>query len=1337
MRQVQTSLLPFHLDRKTILVDEGMSVERVIDSLFPQNIKVQVMIDDKTVERELWAELIPPLDSHFSIIAIPAGGKGKNPLAIILMLAVVVAAAWAAPILLAGTALAGSAAAIAGVTAAIGAVGSLLVSMIASTPLQSSSNRNSDVKESTTQFIEGASNAIDPYGVIPINLGTNRMFPKQAARPYTETSSNLQYVRQLFTYGFGKHVITDRKFGETPIGEYSDIDLEDKLNGDLSDGTSIYSNDVYQESISTVVAASEGYILRTTQTNSNEAEMDLTFGRGLTIYNDAGNRTEASVEFELQFAPTGTSDWSSGSAGISYSSKNVTIPSRYIGQVLIHRQGYFSVFYRNSHVVFLNYYTGEVVLKSYTSANSVLPSDPVPPTPYGHIRIASILVTDSGATVTDERINNVPEYFADLTHFTPSVSSMTLTIGAGTITSNKFRITASTAEPLRISKRMVFPSAAQYDVRIKRLTADSVIDKQIDECTLTALKSIRYIQPVAQEDISGTAMRILGTDQLNGSIQNYNVICSTIIPFYDVDTDSWVEGVSSDPASIYRYVLQCDAFVESKRLPDARINISKLEEWSDYCREKGLTYNRVIDYEASIDDVLNDICAAGMATKHYVDGVYSVIVDNERDTVKGLVTPRNSWGYKGIITYPELPHAFRVEFRNPDKGYQIDERIVYQDGYNESNATDFERIELSNCTSASLAYYYARRYLATLKLQPEVHTFNMDFENLAFNRGDRIQLVNDVVLVGVGQGRITALTDNGTHVTSFTIDETLTIPTVTNFGARIRHADGSGCLWYEIVNVPGERNTFTFVTPVLIASAPGLDSLCAFTDFSSQLDLVVSSITLDTNHNAQINAINYAPSRFNADTEVIPDFTSNIIQQIGAYTPDAPILNGEIASDETVMSKNSDGSYTSRMIINLTNTNEATVQPIIKYQRVGDTLWSRPDTLIRDADRVVLTNLEDGKFYNFEIRYQRQTGQMLLSQPLRLNNVKFLGASSIPDDVSTFKVSIIGATGYFNWTGVSDVDLSHYVIRHSSLTSGATRYNSQIVRSDIKGNSIALPIQVGTYLIYAVDILGNESASATTIVNFNSGVENNLVTTLIQEPTWSGTKVNCHVINDQLYLIDPTEIGYYYFTPSPYDLGDVYDSIMSAKLEMYGSFYLRVRDIASIRSVASFRGTGGPNIRSLTSVRSVSSLRGIDQNAWFVTLQISTSEDNITYTDWEEMENASYRWRYVKLRLKLASNDESISPRVVMAQVKIDMPERQEKGVDVTIPSTGLTITYSSPFKEEPVVLFTLQDGAVDDRLEYVSKTASGCTVKVYNQTAAAYVERTTDYTITGFGKAI
>lgn len=1317
MQMVQANILPFYADRKTLQVPEGLTLHEIVKAIFPKNIQgleIVVCIKDEVIPKRYWKQIKPKMHTLVGVNVVAAGGGGKkNPLVTILTIAVAIAAPYLANVygVALGSAMFGGGVLTAGqiaiakgiITIGVGLIGTLATSMLSSTPRQ----RNAEsVSESPTQFIEGASNQINKFGVIPINLGVNRVFPFQAALPYTETSGNDQYVRQLFTYGYGNLIISERKFGETLISEYEGVDIEDRLDADLHLGTSLYSNDVYQEGLSVLLENSSGYILRTSQENTDEVEIDLTFQNGLTSYNDQGNRTNRTVQFSVQFAPTGTSDWSNGESGLSVSSQVLTVPSPV-------RLG--GIAADNNVNTNITKFSGIIVLDLTTGVAKILVTtgSTPQPVPSNHIRIGSYVTNfdRSITTITDERASFIPSQITSGS-FVLSSGGTTITVGSGTLVARLITLTDSTSQAVRISRRYKLPNRGQYDVRIKRMTADSTSDRIRDQATWSALKSITHINPVNQTDISGSAIRIKASDQLSGSIDRFNVICQTIISYWT--GNEWVEGVSSNPAAIYRFVLQSDAFV--KRLPDSRIDIDALQEWSEYCDSQGLTYNRYIDYDASVDEILNDIAAAGMATPHKVDGVYSVIVDNERPIIKGMVTPRNCWGYKGSITYPELPHALRVQFRNKNQGYNLDERIVYADGYDSSNATIFERLEFSSCTDPELAWYYGRRYLATGKLQPESHAFNMDFENLTFTRGDRIVFVNDSILVGVGQGRIKELIDDGLgQVTGFVLDDMVEIPTTSQFGVRVRQADGSDFTYYSLTTTVGLTDTFTLATPVDESEAPLIGSLCAFTEFGKELDLLVTDIRMNKDHSASITAVNYAPERFTATTGAIPNFSSNITLPLGFYAPEAPVLGGLVQSDESVMLRNSDGSYISRMIIPLVNQNETSVIPIVMIQRAGATQWQVANLLGSGPNQVEITGLVDGASYNVSIRYQRQSGQMLLSQPLVLNGVVYIGASSLPADVETFKVSASDSTGLFEWLPSQDVDFSHYVIRFTRLTTGATWVNSQIVADNIKNNRISLPIQSGTYLLKAVDILGNESANAATVISFNDGALLNVVENLIQQPLWEGVHDNTVIDGDDIILDDYSQVGYYYFDPAEVDLSEVYESFLSSSIQAFGD-------------------GGGSDfyIRTISSVRAVSSIRGVDISSWKVTLQM-----NLDDSGWVDFLVGNQVFQTAKFRLKLESFVSSVTPRVSRAEVEIDMPDRSVKQEDVLCPSTGVTITYDPPFKNNPAVNITLQDGAVDDRLEYVSKTATGFTIKVYNATAAAYVERTFDFNAVGYGRVI
>lgn len=342
MQNVQASLLPFHLHRKTLEVPNGLTLEEMVECVFPKKnipgIRIVVNIGDQVIPRSQWKSIKPKAHTLVGINAVAAGGGGgkKNPLAALISIALIVAAPYIvaslAPTLAAGMVgavgpyTAGQFAIAQGIVrVGISAIGFLATSMLSSVPKQRPQAQPS-ATESTTQFIEGASNSISRYSPIPVNLGVNRMFPPQAALPYTETSDNKQFVRQLFTYGFGNVKISDRKIGETALSEYDGVEIVDRLAGDLNTGTPLYSNDVVQDGYSVTISNATGYITRTTQANADEAQVDITFASGLTQYNDQAQRQNRTVSFEIRYALTGTTDWINKAEDVSYGSQSIIVP---------------------------------------------------------------------------------------------------------------------------------------------------------------------------------------------------------------------------------------------------------------------------------------------------------------------------------------------------------------------------------------------------------------------------------------------------------------------------------------------------------------------------------------------------------------------------------------------------------------------------------------------------------------------------------------------------------------------------------------------------------------------------------------------------------------------------------------------------------------------------------------------------------------------------------------------------------------------------------------------------------------------------------------------------
>ena len=136
---------------------------------------------------------------------------------------------------------------------------------------------------------------------------------------------------------------------------------------------------------------------------------------------------------------------------------------------------------------------------------------------------------------------------------------------------------------------------------------------------------------------------------------------------------------------------------------------------------------------------------------------------------------------------------------------------------------------------------------------------------------------------------------------------------------------------------------------------------------------------------------------------------------------------------------------------------------------------------------------------------------------------------------------------------------------------------------------------------------------------------------------------------------------------------------------------------------------------------------------------MSLSDDGVTWSEWSTFVAAKQQFRACKFRIKLYTNSEYITPQVSIAQVTVDMPDRYETGEDIQITNAnnGIAIQYENPFWNNPAVNITLQDAAIDDKIEYTVKNNQGFTIKVFNGTLNSYVTRSFDYLAAGYGKAL
>jgi hypothetical protein len=441
------------------------------------------------------------------------------------------------------------------------------------------------------------------------------------------------------------------------------------------------------------------------------------------------------------------------------------------------------------------------------------------------------------------------------------------------VTVTTLSITRASRDVVRVTHRWTPPAPGQYEIGVTRLTDAFTDSAQRGRFFWSALRSHRPGYPIALDrPLALVAVRIKATGQINGVVNNLNADVARIAPDWDQATDTWITRPTRNPASLYRYVLQSPANARPKA--DGEIDLAALQSWHEYCAAKGLCYDRVHDFEASLFDVLRDVAAAGRATPRDSGTRWTVVVDRPQTLVVGHVTPRNSWGFQGERAYVQPPDAFRVTFRDKSNGYLPTERLVLWPTFagSEHDVDLAEEIELPGLTEPAQVFREARRRQLELIHRPDVYTVNQDMEGLVLTRGDLAVLSHDVLNRVQVAARVKAV--GGSVVT---LDTVVTIEAGTAYGVRFRLADGTTL----VRPVTGPSSGATQSLALAPGAMPAAGDLALFGPLGNESrQCVVKAVEVGDGLNFRLTLVDHAPQiEALADAAPLPPWT--------VYAPDA------------------------------------------------------------------------------------------------------------------------------------------------------------------------------------------------------------------------------------------------------------------------------------------------------------------------------------------------------------------------------------------------------------------------------------------------------------------
>ena len=1092
-----------------------------------------VWIDDDLIPSANW-HLVRPKPGHRVTIRVRpgmGGGGGKSPLRIILSIAVI-AASFAAGALL-GPLAAGALGFVEGatifgsVTAAqfFGAlisgattlIGNLIVNAIAPPPragLEAASGLAQISATSPTLSITGIQNRANPYGPVPRVFGRHRMFPPLGAAQYTEVVGNDQYFRALFDLGYGPLNLEEHRIGTTPISQFEGVEMEIRQGYPDDQPITLYANQVLEDSQSLKLTVASGAQILETRDDADEITADITF-QGLVHFSDGGARQATSVTLKAAYRRAGTADpwtdvvdWSrtapssavtitsapAGSRVVEYRTDglvggpvNLTLQTVDYLEV-VNEQGYYFFFEQLRRGFTVSYRAeGDT---AWILARTIAPAGD------GAVQ----LVGQTGKRMEIRIECTVEANTAGAPGFPAPSWSYPAQVAGDVV------VTAATEQIVRHTIRIKPAARGRYEVRFTRVTADNTDAQTRNDSYVTALRTIRYTPPTRVAGHCLVALRIKASDQLQGLVQSYNVIAQALLPTWDGLAWSAPTATRNNAWAALE-VLRGSA--NARPIADSRIDLPAWLELAQACDaaaqngEPRFRFDAVFDSRSTVLQAVNDILATCRATLGFRDGRYSVVRDVPQSVPVQMFTPRNSWGFKSTKQFVNRPHALKCRFVNPDKDWGQDEVIVYDDGYDATNATLFETIDMLGVTRGSQGWRDGRYHMAVSKLRPETYELSADIEHLVCKRGDLVRVAHDVPRFGLAQGRIKSIaTDGGGAITAMTIDESAVLAAGVSYAVRVRNAKNQQTVAaIQPVVVDTETKTLTLAAP-LSAAAAAVGDLVAWGETSREtVELIVKSIRRTGDLSARLELLDAAPAVHSADTGPIPAFDTQSTWPAQGRTlaPAQPIVAG-ILSDEDAMVEAPGGGWQPAIRITFSPRSGVTV-PVtateVQFRRspIGGESARDVWELMRwpgSPAIVYLTGVDEQVRYDLRIR---AIGEDRASDFVYQNNHLVVGRSTPPPAYQ--RVQVEGTMLVADYPSPPRDFAGARIAYHRGLRrtrDGAASAHPGSPVVALPFDLAALPPGTLTIFLIAVDTSGNESEPAILVRESDGAEVENVIT---------------------------------------------------------------------------------------------------------------------------------------------------------------------------------------------------------------------------------------------------
>lgn len=884
-----------------------------------------------------------------------------------------------------------------------------------------------------------------------------------------------------------------------------------------------------------------------------------------------------------------------------------------------------------------------------------------------------------------------------------------------------FRVTRRVTKPFTVSLRLDFPSAGEYELRVLRNTEDSQDRYTQDDVYLTSVRSIKNIAPIAPEvPHTIVEMKILANDQINGNVNNFTAIATSILKV-NVGGEM-IEAETRNPAWMYLDVLMGTGAV--RKAAESRIDMAAFNEWAKWCDSSAANApgmpraqcDLIVSGEYTAWQVLKLIASTGDATPSMRSGKYSISIDRPKSTPVQMITPRNASDFSSVRSYHIQPHGLRVQYVDPNQEWQQREIIVFDDGRDESNSTIFEILQLTGITNYHQAYRIGRHALAEGRLRQETFSIKMGVENLLATRGDLVRMSYDIPKIGSGWARIKKVDGN-----KVTIDAPFSAISNLDY-LRVRTVEGQ---WdFDIVEIFGDD---TVMVSGYISKLQAGQLAVYGEQERMTMDCLVKSVQPGPDLTATLDLVPYAPAIYTAETQPIPEYDP-LITDLNDLRPGA-VLNLQAAQLDTVVNRYH---YISvalswRPAVGVAATKYAIYQYIDKkwvfLDRTTDlTYYAYKDVKIINDDGSKIDII--GKEMTFAVVGENHTINKFISpaQAPRATITPY-GDIGRPDAPPYFDLDMrTSQTITLDWRHPKNNDIDHYVIRYSPVFKGADIKDSTIVVQKVAypATTVTVPARLGTYFIKTVDTSGNASRLSAEAITPTEILNNDVDLEMVEDIGWPGEKDGLVTDGTNMTLSEGMTKGTYYFDNS-ISLPQIYP----------------VHFVSGIRTAVSS-----------------STLDEVDDHLWDAYLEFRTGTDMEALDTWPILDevqpdlmawsgdlgpwrrflSGDYTIRVAQFRLVIESAP-GIKVDVTHAIIKMTAPVRVAMDYDIVASPAGKQIIFDPAFQDTPSIGITSDNFQFGDSYQITNKDRTGFTIQFKNNAEA--VERQFDWIARGYGTEV